>query len=120
MLRHPLAEIRTYKWTLLKRPSVQRPLVWVLALVVVGVLWQDNRDQTDAIQRSREETIRRACEQQNDRHDKTILQLDAIIADMPSGPARQEAEQNRDGTILLLDALVPKQDCDRVVQRVQQ
>lgn len=120
LIRHPIHEIRTHGLrAVLTRPSVQRPLVWVLALLVVGVLWQDNREQSNDIQHSREEAVRRTCDEQNTRHDATIKKLDDIIAGLPEGARKTRAEQNRAGTVLLINALAPKRDCAKAVELVR-
>jgi hypothetical protein len=66
-----------------------------------------------AIQASRQDTIRRACVEQNVRHDQTLKKLDEQIERLPAGARKARAERNRDGTIALIDALVPKRDCDK-------
>lgn len=66
----------------------------------------------------RERNVRANCEQINARHDATIRQLDALLAQRlrTASPAdRERIEQSRASTVLLINALVPKRDCDRLV-----
>lgn len=78
-------------------------------------LAQENQDVIEAVQTSREDATRSNCEQQNSRHDDTIKNLDAGLAAVPPDQ-RQQAAQTRAFTITLIDALVPKQDCDERVR----
>lgn len=71
----------------------------------------------DAIQRQRVDSIRTGCKAQNHRHDATIRALDVLIARLPTGPRRNRAKANRKGTLFLLNAIVPHQDCKALVQR---
>lgn len=68
------------------------------------------------IQDEREKSIRMSCEETNARYDAAIGQLDRLIAQAPP-ERRARAREGRAGTVLLIDALVPKRDCDRVVDR---
>lgn len=78
--------------------------------------------QSNDIQQSREDAIRQSCEDTNARHDHTIAQLnillDQALKDHPEDRAR--IEQSRASTTLLIDALVPRQDCDRLVSDLTQ
>lgn len=66
------------------------------------------------IQDSRHDVIVRACREQNVKHDAAIANLDRLIADIPPGTLRRlRAERGRAGTITLIDALVPKRDCEK-------
>lgn len=60
--------------------------------------------------------IRSTCEEQNVRHDQTLRTLDRLIAKVPPD-RRAQARRSRASTVLLIDALAPKRDCD---QRVRQ
>jgi hypothetical protein len=71
----------------------------------------------DAIQAQRVDSIRSACKAQNRRHDQTIRALDHLIAQIPPGPRRVRAKANRAGTVFLLEAIVPHQDCEALVRR---
>lgn len=68
------------------------------------------------IQDERENSIRTSCQETNRRYDKTIDTLDRLIAEAPPG-RRQRAREGRAGTVLLINALVPKRDCDALVGR---
>lgn len=67
----------------------------------------------------RERNVRVNCEQTNARHDATIHQLDALIrqrAETATPRERERIDQSRASTVLLIDALTPKRDCDRLVR----
>jgi hypothetical protein len=68
------------------------------------------------IQGERERTIRANCQETNRRYDKAITTLDRLIAEAPP-ERRTRAREGRAGTVLLIDALVPKRDCMAVVKR---
>ena len=102
----------------------QHPGRWVMpSLVVVmtaifalSVLNVNDRvaattDFTEAVQQSRVESLVDQCRESNRRHDKTIETLDAVIAKLPRGPKRREANANRRGTVALINALAPKRHC---------
>lgn len=63
----------------------------------------------------RRESIRGSCEDSNTRHDRTIATLDRLLRRVPPAE-RQQARARRASTILLIDALAPKRDCEKVVQ----
>ena len=91
----------------------------LVLLQVVG----DNSDTAgqakilaEEIQKERVRNIRATCEAQNARHDNTIAQLDELISEAPP-ERRARARQNRDGTVVLINALVPKRDCREVVKQ---
>lgn len=81
----------------------------VFNVLVAGVLgylyWQ--------IQDSRRDGVRISCREQNERHDSVIVTLDSLIADMPAGERRDRAQQSRAATVLLLEALAPRRDCEQ-------
>jgi hypothetical protein len=66
-----------------------------------------------AIQSSREDVIRRSCVEQNARHDQTIRKLDEIVRGVSEPARRARAERNKDGTIALIEAAIPKRDCEK-------
>jgi hypothetical protein len=70
-----------------------------------------------AIQDQRKDAIRSNCQAQNRRHRDTIRALDVLIARLPSGPRRARAKANRRGTVFLLNAIVPHQDCSALVAK---
>lgn len=61
--------------------------------------------------------IREACVAQNRRHDQTIIVLDHLLKERLVGHGRApesvrvERERTRQATVLLIDALAPKQNC---------
>lgn len=66
------------------------------------------------IQREREVAIRVNCEDVNRRHDRTIRQLDALLAVRLRGASARERERlraSRQTTVLLIEALTPKREC---------
>lgn len=67
------------------------------------------------IQQQRRSTVSMNCRDQNGRHDATIGKLDEIIAGLPEGPEKDRAVANKASTVLLIDALVPKRNCRRVL-----
>jgi hypothetical protein len=99
--------------------------IWLLAvtgLVVVALVsFSDQQDDLAAltvdIQEQRAMATFDACADQNDRHDQTIARLNTIIDALPAGPRRRRAQRNVGGTIALIDALVPHQDCASLVRR---
>lgn len=79
----------------------------VASVVVLG----QNSDQTRDIQRQRYDFVLSSCQDQNRTHDATISKLDAVVADIKDPVERAKAEANRAGTLAIIEALVPKQDC---------
>lgn len=70
------------------------------------------------VQNERAQTILRACRQQNDRHAATVSELDSLLAKAKqhASPARlKQIRENRASTVLLIDALAPYQNCQRVL-----
>lgn len=96
----------------------------LVAAVVVLSVWAiqgraNDREQIAAIQAERVANIRNACEQQNARHDETISTLDRLLDRRLHGltaEQRAQAEQSRAATVLLIEALAPKRDCEQVVE----
>ena len=95
-------------------------LLAVYLIIVCGGLWgfYQNGEARDDIQESRREAIIISCEQQNERHDQTVRQLDRNIADIPPGPRKRRARVSRDHTVALIDALVPTTDCEHRADRL--
>ena len=92
------------------------------AAASVGILFYAFRvtanrvtNQTILIQQQRAEGILRNCMDQNQRHRSTIATLDSVIAQLPKSQ-RAQAIKNRNFTVLLIDALAPLQDCQRLVR----
>lgn len=87
------------------------------ALLGFGVVLKNQKATTNQIQAQREEFIRRNCEDQNDRHDDTIEQF-KIAAALVSKKHPEQAKQIRESVeqnLLIIKALVPKQNCDQIV-----
>lgn len=88
-----------------------------LSLYLVG----QNRKRTDEIQASRELSTRTACRDQNARHDNTIKTLNQLVAQRKATASPAQRKQLADSlkpTILLIDALTPRRDCEKVVARL--
>ena len=90
--------------------------VFVISALVASCL------NYNGIQDSRRDAIRNACEEQNERNRETIAQLDALLLTLRNNPEVPQAEKdrsqrNRQGTILLIEALAPSQNCDDLVKR---
>lgn len=81
-------------------------------------LAQQTAQLARTIQLQRLDGIRRGCEDQNRRHDGTIRALDDVIARVVrDAPERKtELARARAQNVLLINALAPKQDCDRLVR----
>lgn len=90
--------------------------VLTVLTVVVFVL---NASRVDQINRERAANIARSCREVNERHDATIRELDRLFAvrlrGADSQSERKRAQESRDGTVLLIDALAPRRDCARLV-----
>jgi hypothetical protein len=97
-------------------------LIVVTALVVSALVAFNDQQQRStelglAIQQQRADAIRDGCQEQNGRHDRTIVKLEMLIAAIKDPARRRRAERNVGGTIALIDALAPKQDCGRLVRQ---
>jgi cytochrome c-type biogenesis protein CcmH/NrfG len=70
------------------------------------------------IQANRVEFIRQECRDVNQRHDNTIMALDAVLEQaIRDHPERAERiAESRASTVLLINALVPVRDCDERVE----
>jgi hypothetical protein len=80
--------------------------LWLLAVTGL-VVWS-----LIALQDSRIESAQQACEEAKQRNVDTRKQINAQIAEIPPGPRREAAENQRDGTFLIIDAIVPaREDC---------
>jgi hypothetical protein len=89
--------------------------VWMLFVGVASIyLLDQNSEQTDRIQTQRRSLLRSNCEAQNKRHDNTIKELGVLVAQAPDLKAAKAAQP---GTIALIDALAPTQDCTTYVKR---
>lgn len=87
-------------------------------LVGFGVLLKSQRNTTEQIQQQRRDAIRGNCEDQNAKHDDTIRKLFQAMKDaIKRHPVRgKEIRQSSKASIGLIDALVPKKNCDQVVK----
>lgn len=79
------------------------------------VVAEEARDASDQIQVEREANVRALCRAQNRRHDNAIAKLDVLIARAPADE-RGRAKARRAATVTLLEALVPYEDCERLVR----
>jgi hypothetical protein len=88
-----------------------------------AALWFNSNRTTDVaevtaqIQAERAVNIRRSCEETNARHDGTIAELHSLVAAIPDPARRARAQDGMAGTIALIEALVPKRDCEALVER---
>lgn len=69
------------------------------------------------IEQERTDSIIRNCRDTNHRHDNAIGKLDALVQAIKNPQQRRRAERGIGGTVALIDALVPKQDCGALVRR---
>lgn len=77
---------------------------------------ENNQARIKQIQRERVSAVLRNCVDQNQRHDRTIRELDRLIRHVrPS--QRTRAVQSRAGTVLLINSLAPKRDCRRLASQ---
>jgi hypothetical protein len=95
-------------------------LVYLCCFIAIGYTWVAAHDAVDKIQGERARNVQDNCEQVNQRHDNTIVALDGVLdqARKTAGPAqRKQIQQSRAATVLLIDALAPKRDCNALVRR---
>lgn len=92
-------------------------LVVITGVVALSLLAQ--QDTLNKIQQSRVEIGRESCRAQNDRHDATIRKLDELVAALPPGPRKRQAEESRAGTVQLIEALAPRRDCGALVEQIR-
>lgn len=123
---HPKERHTDGGWRRLLRENWYRDvwlfLITTFAVVAVVTGRNENSQRIEDIQASRAESIRLTCVQQNERHDRSIATLDAIIdARLRQAPQeRGRLEASRATTRTLIRALVPKEDCDARVSRLVQ
>jgi hypothetical protein len=89
-------------------------LLWLLAIATFLALYSQ-------IQASRAESVRISCVEQNERHDGAIATLDTVIAAATEDatPERiRQLEQSRASTVLLIEAVVPKRNCEARVDEL--
>jgi hypothetical protein len=99
----------------------------ILALVAVIVAFgavaavvsiHANHDRIEDIQASRIDVALTTCRDQNERSKNTTKQLDAILTKRIKTATPTEAarlKMSRAFTILLIDALAPRQNCKKVI-----
>lgn len=92
-----------------------------VALIGYGLVLRSQADFTRDIQQQRREATFETCQDQNDKNDHTKQALLAGSSkdqlDAPDGAARLEIRRRVAVTIALIDALVPKQDCAKLVKQ---
>jgi hypothetical protein len=88
------------------------------ATLLAAVLFSRQSQNTAAIQQQRVDAIRSSCQETNARHDQTIKTLKGLVARIDDPAQRARAHRNLAGTLALIDALVPKQNCAARVRRV--
>lgn len=94
-------------------------LSFAVALAAVAFAVFGLADRADDIQKSRADSVRSSCREQNARHDATIATLDRLLEQASQGASPRRAEQierSRASTVLLIDALAPKRNCERRVR----
>lgn len=88
-----------------------------LSILLSALLFSRVASQQDAVEQQRVNITYQACAEQNTRHDRTVKQLDALVARIPDSTRRRRAERSVSGTVTLIDALAPRQDCLKLVRR---
>lgn len=92
-------------------------LVAALGLILIGVIGLKAINTANDVQEAREDAIRTTCQETNERHDNTIEALDDALdrAEHLHPAQAEQIERSRTFTVLLINALVPKQDCEQRV-----
>lgn len=82
-------------------------------------LSHDNTIRTEEIQSSRKNSILISCEEQNTRNENSIFTLDDLLSrgKFVSQAETMQIEQTKTFTILLINALAPKQNCAQRVKK---
>lgn len=80
---------------------------------------RETRSYTEEIQESRKQFVLDNCRDRNKRHDATIRRLAVNVDAIPPGERRQDALAGREGTIALIDAAIPKRDCNDEIERLE-
>jgi hypothetical protein len=100
-------------------------VVAAFALFVGAVVQatQSNRDDAQSaaavaaqIQAERRRAAREDCVETNRRYHDTIATLDRLIEEAPP-ERKQRARESRASTVLLIEAMLPKRNCDLHVRR---
>lgn len=97
--------------------------IWLLIVSVVDVVAiisalhaanQANHNVA-SIQNSRISITLDTCRDQNKRNDNTIARLNKIVNNIPDPHQRRLARRSVATTVSLIDAVVPKQNCEALV-----
>lgn len=88
-----------------------------IALIGFALVLDHEGNNTDAIQQQRKDSIERSCNDQNKRHDDTINAFDTVAdAAVKTNPSRaKEIRASVKANLLIINAVVPKQNCDLLV-----
>jgi hypothetical protein len=89
-----------------------------LALVGYGYLLRQQHKTTDRIQAQRKEFTRQSCVDQNIRHEHSLNVINSVIrkAEKKNPELKKNYEASKTANILLINALVPKQNCAALVK----
>lgn len=119
-----------------ERAITMAAIVVIPLLLVAFLMWREQQERIEDIQRSRAEITYTSCLEQNDRHDATVERLDKIllerkamlrqeiIAAEDAGDVEQAAllraqidalDDAKATTVSLINALAPLQNCQQLV-----
>lgn len=77
--------------------------------------------QTNIIQQQRRDSVRKTCQEQNERHKNTVKVFNGIFAKAlkkATDPVqRAQLLSSRNANLLVINALAPHQNCDEVVRK---
>jgi hypothetical protein len=115
-------EARLHRWLVLGLAAfVIVGLSSTAAIVGLTILLGKQKHVTTEIQAQRKDTIRKNCQDQNKRHDRTLARLDTAEknAEKHAKTLRRKMKirNNTEISIGLIDALAPRQNCKAVVRR---
>jgi hypothetical protein len=88
----------------------------VLNTTGVVVTFFFNADRVDQINEERAANIVRSCEDVNARNLAAVRELDRLLEQRSSNATPEQVERSRETTTALIDALVPRRDCGRLVR----
>lgn len=89
---------------------------YLLLVISVSLLYFANKERVNDIQNQRISL----CEDQNNKHDNTIKEINkqvAIRKKSLSAKARVALDERRNQTVLLINVLAPKRDCQKVINQ---
>jgi hypothetical protein len=92
-------------------------IVAIPVLLVLALTYFESRERIEAIDHHRAVVAYTTCLEQNERHDSTIRVVDKRLAGIvATGDIDRiaAAQESRDFTVQLIDALAPHQDCERI------